>query len=217
MTTEQRELPLFPLNAVLFPDTSIPLHVFEERYKLMMSQVLEGDRLFGVVLIRKGAEVGEPAIPYAVGTTARVVDVNRMDDGRMYLSAVGLRRFRIQEILEQEPYLRAQVEVLEDEHALMVAPELLQEAKTLFEEYVRSLMGIQGGWIRGLALAAEPLSLSYLIASALRGDPPLRQQLLEAPTPSERLQQEMVLLRRETERVKRKLWRSGPLGKLSRN
>ena len=70
-----RWLPLFPLNLVLFPNASMPLHVFEDRYKLMMQDCLDGDSRFGVVLIKAGSEVGEPAIPHSVGTVAQIAQV----------------------------------------------------------------------------------------------------------------------------------------------
>ena len=82
-------LPLFPLNTVLFPGMVLPLHIFEERYKLMMNRCLEQERPFGVVLIREGAEVGEQAVPYDVGTTSVIAGVTRYDDGRMNIVSLG--------------------------------------------------------------------------------------------------------------------------------
>ena len=65
-------LPLFPLNTVLFPNMVLPLHVFEERYKLMINTCLAQDKPFGVVLIYSGTEAGGPAVPHSVGTVARI-------------------------------------------------------------------------------------------------------------------------------------------------
>src|SRR5688500_12618252 len=95
MSDEQRMLPLFPLGVVLFPGMALPLHVFEERYRLMMGACLEGDQSFGVTLIKEGQEVGDPAIPFDVGTMARIAKLQRLPDGRMNLIAVGVQRFRI--------------------------------------------------------------------------------------------------------------------------
>ena len=72
------ELPIFPLNAVLFPGAAMPLHIFEERYKLMMGECLRERRPFGVALIRQGREVGEPAEPLDVGTIAQIAAVERL-------------------------------------------------------------------------------------------------------------------------------------------
>src|SRR5205814_5524803 len=84
---------LFPLNTVLFPGMPLPLHIFEERYKLMIGRCLEEERPFGVVLIQSGPEVGGTAVPHRVGTTAHIAAVRRLDDGRMNLIAIGQERF----------------------------------------------------------------------------------------------------------------------------
>ena len=72
MPLQERWLPLFPLNLVLFPDMTIPLNIFEERYKLMINSCLENDSKFGVVLIKAGQEVGSPAITDSTGTVAYI-------------------------------------------------------------------------------------------------------------------------------------------------
>ena len=89
---------------MLFPDAAIPLQVFEDRYKLMVQRCLEGDSEFGVVLIKSGSEVGGPAEPHSVGTVARIIDVERLDEGRMRIAVAGRERFRIEEITQRLPY-----------------------------------------------------------------------------------------------------------------
>ena len=74
-------LPLFPLNAVLFPHMALPLHIFEPRYRQMIGDCLEEGHSFGVVAIREGTETG-PATPYEVGTLAKIVRIDRLDEGR---------------------------------------------------------------------------------------------------------------------------------------
>ena len=101
MSTEERQLPLFPLNAVLFPNATMPLQIFEERYKLMLEACLKADSQFGVVLIRSGPEVGGDAVPHAVGTVARILQVNRVKEGRSFVSIVGGRRFEIERVVQQ--------------------------------------------------------------------------------------------------------------------
>src|SRR2546421_12044360 len=94
MTDAGRVLPLFPLEqVVLFPGMSLPLHIFEERYKVMIGACQVTDQLFGVLLIRAGQEVGEPADPERVGCTARMQRVDRMPDGQMKILTVGEQRF----------------------------------------------------------------------------------------------------------------------------
>jgi uncharacterized protein len=87
-------IPLFPLNIVLYPDGPLPLRIFETRYVDMVRRCLREDRGFGVVLIREGGEVG-PAETVDVGTLARIVDFHQLPDGFLGLSCIGERRFKI--------------------------------------------------------------------------------------------------------------------------
>lgn len=104
-------LPMFPLGSVLFPGQILPLHVFEPRYKEMMAHCLgeddAGDKLFGVVLIERGSEVGGGDVRTDVGTVARIVSHRLLDGGRMAVLAVGERRIKISEWLEDAPYPQA--------------------------------------------------------------------------------------------------------------
>ena len=110
------ELPLFPLNnVVLFPGMKLPLHIFEERYKEMIGRCSETDSPFGVLLIKEGQEVGETAEPFTVGATARIAEVQRLDDGRMNILTQGEQRFRVVEIIQEIPYLVGLVQLLEEE------------------------------------------------------------------------------------------------------
>jgi Lon protease-like protein len=90
------ELPLFPLNTVLFPGMPLPLRIFEERYKLMIRFCIENNQPFGVVLIRQGLEaLGRLAEPYEIGCTARIIEVEPLAKGQMNISTLGEKRFRI--------------------------------------------------------------------------------------------------------------------------
>ena len=86
---------LFPLHTVLFPGMALPLHIFEPRYRRMVHACLTSREPFGVVLIRAGREVGGPAVPYHIGTLARIRHVEHLPDGRMNIEAVGEQRFRL--------------------------------------------------------------------------------------------------------------------------
>ena len=107
-----RSLGMFPLSTVLFPRAGLPLHVFEDRYQTMMADCLDGDREFGVVLISRGSEVGGGDQRLDVGTVARISQVADVGDGRMLVTAEGLRRVRIHHWLVDDPYPRAMVEDL---------------------------------------------------------------------------------------------------------
>ena len=100
---------MFPLGSVLFPSLVLPLHVFEERYRQLTRDCLDGDREFGVALIERGSEVGGGDVRTTVGTVARIVEAEEYPDGRFGLVAVGARRIVVDEWLPDDPYPRAEV------------------------------------------------------------------------------------------------------------
>lgn len=175
-------IPLFPLHTVLFPGAVLPLHVFEERYRLL---VQEG-RDFGVVLIRHGSEVGQGRATelYAVGTVAALVRVEVLAGGRFAILARGLSRFRILEVDEQgRPYSVARVARL-PEPEVQAPPRLV----ALVERYLvsRGLQvhpqlapDLQGRavWLAGSVLEAEQPKRQQLLET---GDPALAEELLAA-------------------------------------
>ncbi len=218
MTSHPRRLPLFPLNQVLFPNTSIPLQIFEDRYKLLLHDCLDDDSRFGVVLIKRGPEVGEPAEPYPVGTVAHIVQVNEIDGGRYFVSATGIRRFRIDHITQTRPYMAAEVEMLdeEDADASEQASEFDVDAiRQSFSEYARVISGIVGGWTRSTHVPSEPSALSFHIADKLDLDLPEKQSLLEAFSATNRLEIELDILNRDTAVIRRRL-RNEFLGRVGR-
>ena len=199
MSTEL--VPLFPLNTVLFPSMVLPLHIFEERYKLMINTCLAQDKPFGVVLIYSGSEVEGAAIPHPVGTLARIANWEWLPDGRMNILTVGDRRFRIIDYAKPElPYLEGLIEYWDDEpgdhHDL---PALIDNVSHSFVDYLTLIMSLadQALPISQLQLPDEPDMLSYHIASNLQIEANERQELLEEPSAVARLQRELMLLRRE--------------------
>jgi Lon protease-like protein len=108
------EMPMFPLGTVLFPYGVLPLHVFEDRYRALVEVCLAGDHEFGVVLIERGSEVGGGDTRFEVGTVARIVEAGRFPDGRYALLTHGAARFRVREWLPDDPYPRADVELLDE-------------------------------------------------------------------------------------------------------
>ncbi len=108
-----RTIGMFPLSTVLFPRAWLPLHVFEPRYRALMSACHEGDGEFGVVLISRGSEVGGGDQRVDVGAVARIARSSALDHGRMVVVAEGRTRFRILRWLDDDPYPRAEIEDLE--------------------------------------------------------------------------------------------------------
>ena len=191
-------LPLFPLGTVHFPGTVLPLHVFEERYRALVQDLLAGPepRTFGVVAIREGHEVGVDSVRalYDVGCVTVLARAQRLPDGRFMLVTVGTRRFRIVGVDHSEPYLRATVELLDesvgdgpDADAAAVA------TRQSFETY-RGLLDADEA---DRELPDDPTALSYAVAGALALDLSERQAILETPDTAQRLRRVATILTRE--------------------
>ena len=103
---------MFPLSTVLFPNAVMPLHVFEPRYRELTETCLNSDGRFGVVLIERGKEVGGGDSRFSVGTVARIVEAARTPDGRYLLATVGGERLRVRRWLDDDPYPRAEIDLL---------------------------------------------------------------------------------------------------------
>ena len=167
------DLRLFPLNSVLFPGMRMPLHIFEERYRIMIRECIEEDAPFGVLLIKAGAEVGSGAVPHEVGTVARIIQVEYLEDGRMNIFTMGDERFRIVAINTTQPYLRGEVSTLTQEPATDSAYAALPRARQLFDDYLKTYLALADQWTRGLP-AGEPRRRRRLHGRA-HGHRPRRQ------------------------------------------
>ena len=198
-------LPLFPLNVVLFPGGYLPLHIFEERYRLMMRHCLDGDRRFGVVLISSGSEVGVPAVPETVGTIAKIDEVRTLDDGRMLIGVKGEQRFRIVEVLEQAPYITAEVMPLKGDDPLVVDENLIAEVRQAAKEHKQMLMALQGEWGQPPGLPTDPAQLRYSVGSQLQGEVIGKQGILEAGDSPSALRLALRLLNEESAALKERL------------
>src|SRR2546421_2877895 len=109
------DIPLFPLpNLVLFPHIVVPLHIFEERYKLMINACLDRSEVFGLVLLRGGSEDETEDTIHRVGVTARIVEVERLDEGRLNILCEGEQRFRIYRFTQQTPFWKGLIEFFDD-------------------------------------------------------------------------------------------------------
>ena len=189
------ELPLFPLNVVLFPGATLPLHIFEERYKLMISRCLEEKLPFGVLLIRKGNEVGEPTEPFDVGCTAHILRVQHLQEGRMNLLCRGGKRFRVETTTQEAPYLAGEVALAESIcDADQETPDLADTAAALFAEYFRLQLALSNQWSRSLGMPGEPGELSDFIAARLSVSLWTKQRLLEELSVRARLSMEEDVL-----------------------
>jgi len=207
MSQPKRWLPLFPLKTVLFPNASMPLQIFEERYKLLLRHCLDRDSKFGVVLIKSGSEVGEPAIPYTTGTVAHIVQVNETDGDQFFVSVTGLQRFYIRNITQYRPFLGADVILLDEESDYQVTSDTLDVVREAATRYARLLLGIGGGWVSNVQLPLEPLPLANHVAGMLQVSLQDKQTLLEEPSTTKRLETELDILDREVAMLERRVSR----------
>jgi len=182
-------IPLFPLDVVLFPGEIFGLQIFEERYLLMAEVVLEEDSPIGIVLARQ--DQPEDTIehePEGIGTAARVIHWEK--EGEKYLlETVGVRRFRIIEVISEKPYQEALVEWLDEDEGH------LPTAQALLSEVLESVEAIGGKVDRDSDAIDDPVTVSHAVAAALPVDLETKQRLLEATDAQERLEAEIDILR----------------------
>jgi Lon protease-like protein len=169
--------PLFPLPLVLLPSEVVPLHIFEERYKLMIGECLESDSEFGIVWL------GDDGLR-SVGCTARVTQVlAELEDGRLNILVAGGRPFRLLRRIDDMPYPAGEVEMLDDEEGDGGADEVRAEARERYADLVELVTDDRP--------APDDLAEldAYGMAATIEFDPPPKQELLELRSEHERLAQ----------------------------
>ncbi len=194
------ELPLFPLNTVLFPGMPLHLHIFEERYKRMVQLCLERNVPFGVALIRQGVEAfGPPAEPHPVGCTARIIEMEPLSEGRMNIVAVGQERFRTM-LLDRNkaPFLTG---ILQAYPLSDLDPEVVENAgqqfKPWLQRYLLILAQSEGLELELPEIPDEPHALAYLAAISLQVSNNEKQELLTIEQTAELLERLSSVYRRE--------------------
>jgi ATP-dependent Lon protease len=186
-----RELPLFPLpEVVLFPGASLPLHIFEFRYRIMMNTILESDQRFGVLMF----DPGEGRIA-SVGCCAEIIHHQRLPDDRITILTVGQQRFRVLEAVREKPYLVGLVEWIEDNPPKKDLRALAREVDQLLRDVVR----LSGKLMEQNVelpddMPSLPTELSYWVASNLYGASLEQQMLLEIQDTAMRLEREAEIL-----------------------
>lgn len=189
------DLALFPLGTVLFPGGFLPLRIFEPRYLDMVSQCLQAQAPFGVVLIREGREAGVPALPWDVGTLATIVDFDRSREGMLLVACIGGDRFRIRERRLQDNALqRADVELLAEATDRVLASRHAPLAA--FLRQVVNQAGLSGRISPPDIDYSSCLEVGYRLAEVLPVEKTEQQLLLEMDDPVARLDAIDALLRR---------------------
>ncbi|HSN18010.1 MAG TPA: LON peptidase substrate-binding domain-containing protein [Gammaproteobacteria bacterium] len=176
------EIPLFPLNTVLFPRGALPLRIFETRYLDMVSDCLKRDQGFGVCLIQEGKETGKAKM-HTVGTLAEIGDWSRGEDGLLHIVAQGKRRLKVAKVRTQGDGLNlGEVEILPEDPLLPVPdtqrmlPEILRQVLQQAEVEYPAVEYADAAWVGNRLAEVLPISL------------PQRQYLLEVDDPLKRLE-----------------------------
>lgn len=177
-------VPLFPLpNVVLFPKTLRPLHIFEPRYRALVSEAIKTDNLIGMVLLKEGWEEQYDKFPpiQSTGCLGRVIQSNRLADGRYYITLLGLSSFTIQEELEPGKFRKGLVDLNESFSTDSLSTTEFERLSQTVEETLGMMdLDRELSWIRDSTL--EPEALVHHWSAFLPFSPEERQFLLESPT-----------------------------------
>ena len=198
MAKSLEEIPLFPVNAVLFPYAMLQLHIFEPRYRSMILDCVEFERPFGIVLIRSGEEVAGPAEPYLVGTACRITDVVKLPDGRMDIQVQGERRFRIREIDDSGEVMVGKVEPVIESVSTESGDlnDLTDRLRHIFKELVQASIA-RNGFSVNVTFPNDPVVLSFTMASLLSIGNLEKQRMLETTDTGQRVEELLPILEQQ--------------------
>ena len=193
MKAEVMELPLFPLNVVLFPGQTLPLHIFEPRYRLMIQRCIDNGQPFGVVLNQEDDDE-----PHIVGTAARITQVERLPDGRMNILTVGIERIVLQEIYEgDDEYLIGDAISYPFKDDTPPSDSLKRQVTNRLRKYLALLAQLSDVQFNLDELPDEAISLAMFAAIALQLPLVEKQRLLATEELAEILTIENDLLKQE--------------------
>jgi uncharacterized protein len=199
---------MFPLQTVLFPNAVLPLHVFEPRYRELTETCLRGDGRFGVVLIERGADVGGGDSRFSVGTVARIVEAARTPDGRYLLATVGSERLRVRRWLPDDPYPRAEIDLLIEPKRVPARAADQRDAVERLLVRVLALwaeLGQPAPSVDAVQLDADPIRASFEAAAMAPIGPLDAQHLIEIDDPCERFERLEAMLTDEVELLQMRL------------
>jgi Lon protease-like protein len=201
-----RTLPIFPLPVVLFPGTLQPLHIFEPRYRQMLSDCQEGDGYFGLSYVRATPYTDPSPSPGAVGCSAHIESVQPLPDGRYNIMTLGQERFLLREFVETDRLYRVGVVApFNDEpwHPDEVA-ERAARVRAAFESFAQAVSELTQLPETPVELPEDPAHLSFHVAAALDIEPREKQGLLELRSVSDRLLRLGTTLGRLQKEVKKR-------------
>lgn len=200
-------IPLFPLNTVLFPGMMLPLHIFEERYKIMINDCLDADNTFGVVLAKNKQAVAPNVAGifvddiFSIGTTAYITAVERLKDERLNLITLGQERFVVKNIkASHSDYLVGEVDpfpMRKQGYNFAIDSLVAKKLKPMIEQYIQFLADASGESFSGANLPDDPETLAYLAGAAVQGPLLDKQQLLATDSLGQLIAKTVNVLDRE--------------------
>ena len=189
------QITLFPLNTVLFPGGPLPLQIFEPRYLQLVKQCLQQERSFGVCLIKDGRETGEAAVPHDFGTTARIIDWDRLPNGLLGITAVGEDRFIVRSHeIDENNLLIAQIDLIPDPETVVTPPEfdtLVSLLRQILKQTGDRYALIEPCW-------DNVVWVTWRLAEQLITNNQLKLELLKTSEPETRLTMVQAALREHT-------------------
>ena len=194
MRADVMELPLFPLNVVLFPGQTLPLHIFEPRYRVMIQRCIEQGQPFGVVL----AQDEDDGSPHIIGTAARITQVERLADGRMNIVTVGVERFVLQNVHEgEDEYLIGDAIFYPYKEDIPESNHLKTLVLNRLRKYLSLLSSVSGVKTRFDNFPSDATAVAVFTAIALQVQLVEKQELLAIESVNELLEREAELLKSE--------------------
>lgn len=198
------EVPLFPLDLVLFPQMVVPLHIFEPRYRAMVQRCLREGTPFGIVLLEGGDPQTGEIETAQVGCLARIVESETLDEGRINIQIVGGERFRLLDAHDNQPYRSGLIEYLHDEPPSVGDWQPLVDSVTdALKDYLTLQLARVGKKVSSFRLPDDPELLSFTASCVLPIANPDKQTFLELTDTPARLLAARDILRRATLRLEK--------------
>jgi Lon protease-like protein len=209
LTPITRVIPVFPLAHVQFPGALTPLHIFEPRYRKLLKDVMDSDKVFGIIYRSEDTTVESERSPLgSVGCTVEVAVVQGLPDGRSNILCVGVKRYHVLNYVEGEPYLQAEVEIFDDEPVFADLSSQKERAKDLFHRWLIANRKLKDESDRETGeapdLPDDAQALSFIVAAYLEIEASVKQRLLELTNTAVRLQQVSEILEKLTNEYERR-------------
>jgi Lon protease-like protein len=209
LTPITRVIPIFPLAHVQFPGALTPLHIFEPRYRKLLKDVMDRDKVFGINFRDEDTPLESERLPLgSVGCTVEVAIVQGLPDGRSNILCVGERRYHLLNYIEGEPYLQAEVELFDDDPVSEDLSSKMARAKDLFQRWLVANRKLKDDSDRESGevpeLPDDAQALSFIVSAYLEIEMKAKQRLLELTDTATRLRNINEILQKLTDEYERR-------------